>query len=257
MDETRRTLRFALPGLTAGLVLFLLLSLAGPEDFEPFRYFGKEGAVTTAVASLLASGALGFLGAQVYFFLHWSCLPVFGPVDHTAAAGIIRSREPGWVGSTARFNSHSQATLKIAWATVTSWWFVTKGKDKRLASATERTTSLMDHAHSAGVLSCTIALTTTLWLCVCIADHVSVGRVVGGLIGSVVVILAMYSNWANTRRLFEQVVEETIDWVTSHPDTERPCCCPCCAKKDASDSIDGSDAAPSTGSQHGTDAITE
>lgn len=220
MDEARRSLRFILPGLTAGLVFLVLALASGLLSLTKLLAAGDESPVATIAGALLASGAVGYLGAQLYFFCHWSGLGLLGPVDHRKIADYIASQDPDWRG-VDRTPAHGDACRR-AWVTVTTWWFLRHGTDARVKSMTERTTSLGDHAHSAGVLCCTIVLAAIAWLSLAIQADVGTCRIVGGIASVIAVVVALYRNHVNTRRMFEDVVDGTVRVVIERPCSRTP-----------------------------------
>jgi len=72
MDETRRFLRFVIPGTLFAIETAVLLLLLRPDWFReeplPLKDVLNLG---TALTALLASGALGYLFSVLYHFLHW------------------------------------------------------------------------------------------------------------------------------------------------------------------------------------------
>ena len=66
MDEVRRFMRYVLPGLVCILELVIADYLTGMKLFGDLWKLSKDSA-SVAVASFLASGALGYIFSNIYF----------------------------------------------------------------------------------------------------------------------------------------------------------------------------------------------
>lgn len=225
MNEARQVIRYVFPGLVASAVFLLLWLFAVPghgELPEVLRVEGEGlGQLSTLVGAVLASGAIGYLASQVYFCVHW----IFDPVDHSRAASTILERKSPGGGqrrgrgeseNEANSPSHSSARglsqAREDWVTLTVWWFMTRGVDPRIDKSTSRTTSLMDHAHSSGILAWAILLSTVAWLwSAAFATDASCITWCTGLCVVAALELVLFYNARNTRRMFEELVDQMVD----------------------------------------------
>lgn len=209
-DEARRLLRYVFPGVAAaGLILLLWMFVFPGHHQLPRTLSGAGGggaAIAGAIGAIVAGGALGYVASQVYFFLHWHGPKWFGPNDHRSIATFIRSEVKPWTEPEAPHLEESRR----AWVTLTAWWFLTAGVDPRVESARGRTTTLMDHAHSAGVFACAIAMAGLSWAAIVglILDP-PCGRVLIGLAITVAIGLLLLRNSYATRVMFDHLVDVT------------------------------------------------
>jgi len=74
MDEVRRFLRYTLPGLATVILFMIALSLT-EGCFVRRLFFDKDSSqnIGLVLTLFLGSGALGYLFANIYFSLYWSC----------------------------------------------------------------------------------------------------------------------------------------------------------------------------------------
>lgn len=221
LDETRRSIRFVLPGL-ASFLIAIISCWACPSlprnQLERAFELASDNPISSAIAAIFGAGGFGYLGAQLYFYVHWTKKPrVFGPIDHRKAAKHIRKYNLGidWSDRDGR----DLGDLSEAWIIFTWYWFSTRGGRNKsgqgiIDSMTERTTSLMDHAHSAGILFfCTLLMTTT-WAGLAIAyssppwEHP--GRALLGLAVPAGVLWVTYQNHKQSSRMFEVLARATV-----------------------------------------------
>src|SRR5262249_52013292 len=135
MDEARRFLRYLMPGVVFGTetALLLLIVLPGP----CLRLIGavpKENGLFLAVASILASGGVGFILSVIYHRLLWGLdlaldyrplmsrlvsagiltLQVFGPTEIEELPPDRKlNRQEAWVLLTAIWHVYLESSPRI------------------------------------------------------------------------------------------------------------------------------------------------
>lgn len=230
MEEARRFIRLALPGLAVVVEFALIATLTWPKSVDGLPT--RLDPVTAAVVALVASGGLGFLFSILYFSLYWS--PVLGPhlaVDHEPA--LRRLIEAYRAPSESKMHSQEVQRLerqiaafptrtvdrrRAAWAVLTSWWFARVGSSSTLGSAEQKTRNLIDHAHALG----------TTWTGTAVAFLAWVGFMMWepatpcwrGWVAALIWIALWVSQYANHRHLhalFERTVEEAVEEFVANP----------------------------------------
>jgi len=216
-DEARRLLRYVFPGVAAAGLFLLLWVFVFPGHLRlPTSLAGEGGggaAIAGALGAVVAGGALGYVASHAYFFLHWhsSWMRWFGPNNHHSVATFIRDA----VGPWEEPDAPHLGELRRDWVTLTAWWFLSAGVDPRVKSSLDRTTSLMDHAHSSGVFACAIAMAGLSWAVVIgfLFDRVQSSPPYGeGFIGLVItggIALLLLRNSYATRLMFDHLVDVT------------------------------------------------
>ena len=153
MDEAKRFLRYVTPGLVFLTETLIILWIIEPNvTLTILKDFSKYSGVGPVIATLLASGGVGFMFSVVHHFFHW--LGQRGAVDHRQSIaslrerGIIqlRRRESGEVIPTTVIPNRFQS-----WTILTGLWHERRlSEDSLIKSADPRASSLADLVHSVG-----------------------------------------------------------------------------------------------------------
>lgn len=168
MDDTRRILRFALPGLVFGIETLLWLFILIPSWIAAhvLEFGGKEG-LGVAIASLLASGPVGYIFATVHHRLHWWFDRTI--LDHSHLINILlqQRRLPSQV---LRPDEQDLASVDRTKGQAISLavWYLPKSKDgiAAVAETIRKLDSLGDQAHALGAtrVASGFSVLTALWI---------------------------------------------------------------------------------------------
>lgn len=177
MDETRRFLRYVMPGVLYGVETLLLLWIIDPQWVQCIiaNLFEKDS-LGAILGSVLAFGALGYIFATIHHELHWippinricknrqdglihriCCLPTF---DHTP---IAQSKYSDWEG-----------TREDAMAISYAYWYSQMREGKIADAADKKVGSLGDQAHGLGAarVASWLALATAILYCFTLEFHI-------------------------------------------------------------------------------------
>lgn len=113
MDEAKRFLRYVTPGLVFLTETLILLWLIEPNvTYTILKDLSKESGVGLAIATLLASGGVGFMFSVVHHHIHWHGRVAKGK-------SLIKSADPR--ASSLADLVHSVGTARVA--AITAWVF--------------------------------------------------------------------------------------------------------------------------------------
>lgn len=91
MDEARRFLRYVTPGLVfLTETLMLLWVIDSDVIYKILKSLNKDSGVGLVIATLLASGGVGFMFSVFHHWLHWC--DQLGAVDHRPFVASLRAR---------------------------------------------------------------------------------------------------------------------------------------------------------------------
>jgi predicted outer membrane lipoprotein len=224
MDETRRFLRFVLPGAIFGILSVVLLLLLIPEwTTQTLQDLTRDAGVGSAVAGLVGTGALGYLFSAVHHELTFRLDPKWSTLDHTVFVRAVMAADRVVV---SRVKNGRPEVLKaeeidrdVAHSVVSALWYQHLG-DEPLKSAEGKTQGLNDTAHSAGIArvaaltACALSIIAALSLGRLGFELVSIVRFVAWLIlgpGSVWVFWTAYMRIGrNAQRLIEHVLSKAM-----------------------------------------------
>jgi hypothetical protein len=189
MDETRRFLRYVLPGALFAIEAILLLRILVPEWITPRLVdLGKNSGFGLAIGGLLGSGALGFLFSTVHHWLYWRQLHwgrcwLHPTIDHKSTVSRLRS------AGVLALMSTTDVPVALGWPTdehqgwaiVNGLWHERVLKDSKIQAANARADTLSDVVHSlgAGMVASVAALVTVPFIvktCQQRFPRLSVGR---------------------------------------------------------------------------------
>jgi hypothetical protein len=220
MDEARRFLRYVTPGLVfLTETLILLWFIESDVIYQILKSFNKESGVGLIIATLLASGGVGFLFSVIHHQLHW-CDQI-GAVDHSSFVAALRER--GIILLRDRNSGDVLADTVTpnrfeAWSIVTGLWHerLTR-KNSLIKGADPRSTSLVDLVHSVGTArvaagAAWIFALLILWrTCVLSTEGWAVARFIVGNILAAVFVLLYQRAYTRTGEALERVIEQILD----------------------------------------------
>ena len=149
MDEIRRFLRFTLPGLAASLIGLGLLWLSGA---DLAGWLGSKDLLAKFAGIFVASGALGYLLANLYFAIRWiPWLRKWLVIDHktviTKLHDVLEVRGP----SDIAWNLEN-LTLFDAWSIITHYCVSRAKTEKHMCAITATCERMVDVTHGLGTL---------------------------------------------------------------------------------------------------------
>jgi hypothetical protein len=157
MDEIRRFLRYTLPGLAATLIVLGSLWLSGA---IPAGWMGGDNLLAKFAGIFVASGALGYFLANLYFAVRW--FPFFEKwliIDHKsvimALGEVLEVRGPSdqpW--------KLANLTLFDAWSVLTHYCVSRPKTDDHMTAIVDHTKAMVDVTHGLGALSTGVGLAT-------------------------------------------------------------------------------------------------
>jgi hypothetical protein len=161
MDEIRRFLRYTLPGLAVTLIGFGALRLL---ESIPDSWMGGDGLLAKFAGIFVASGALGYLLANLYFAIRW--VPPFDRylvIDHkrviTALGEVLDIRGP----SDKAWNLN-RLTLFDAWSILNNYCVSQPETNCRMRNIVAHTKMMVDVTHGLGALCTGVTLVTLVGL---------------------------------------------------------------------------------------------
>jgi hypothetical protein len=220
MDEARRFLRYVTPGLVfLTETLILLWFIESDVIYKILKSFNKESGVGLVVATLLASGGVGFMFSVFHHWLHWR--DHLAAVDHRPFIDSLRKRRiiRLWDRNSGDPVPDTVTPNRFeAWSIVTGLWHERLTRENSLIKGADpRSTSLVDLVHSVGtarvaagaawifallILSRTCVLSTECW---------AVARfIIGNILGAIFVLLYQRA-YTRTGEALERVVEQILD----------------------------------------------
>jgi hypothetical protein len=223
MDEAKRFLRYVTPGLVFLTETLILLWLIEPDvTYTILKDFSKESGFGLVIATLLASGGVGFMFSVVHHYLHWlNWHDQYTSVDHRnfidslRARGIIRlrKRETGEVLPDAVKPNRFQA-----WTILSGLWHERVARENSLIkSADPRTYSLSDLVHSVGTarvaaITAWIFALLILWRsCSLTTDAWAIARFIIGNILAAGFVLLYHAGYRRTGEAAQQIAEQVLD----------------------------------------------
>ncbi|TAK67463.1 MAG: hypothetical protein EPO19_11060 [Betaproteobacteria bacterium] len=163
MEETRRFLRYLLPGLVYGTQTVLSLSLVLPTwTLGQLSQVGAKDSLGIIIAGIFGSGALGYFFATVHHWLNWTCEQRI--LDHSPIVNRLQQR-----GLISNRGDNRQAAEVISFAL----WYTQLGAGRPIGEIVDRKlTALGDRAHGLGAtrVGAVFALATTLLFCIVVGS---------------------------------------------------------------------------------------
>jgi hypothetical protein len=148
MEEIRRFLRYTLPGLATVLVGFGTMWLSGADLDVWIR---SEEILGKFVGIFVASGAIGYLMANLYFALRWvGRLQQYLVIDHHKIIKNLNSKIEVW-GPTRKWNLE-KLSLFDSWSILTHYSVSRSKIDKELEAIIPACERMVDITHGLGSL---------------------------------------------------------------------------------------------------------
>ena len=227
MDETKRFLRYVVPGILFGsetaLFLWILLPNWTGTHLGPFV---SDASLGSALVGVLASGSLGYVIATVHHWLHWRSPTDQHIIDHSAQIAALRRR--GLLRAPAL---PPEDPRREALETMTVEWFQRNEDSCPIGNATNRAASLSDLAHASGTarVASLLALLTAFLVYVLVGVRApTIGATIRLLavilLGSSLVML-LHDNYRRTgriaQRFYDAVLESALE-NEQHSDVGSP-----------------------------------
>ena len=165
MEETRRFLRYVIPGLLFFIEISLYLFFSAYRQFiSALKEWGKD--LAFPVSLFLASGGIGFLLGVFYHFLYLT--KGFRKLAVTHLPLIKDCVKRDWLKLEKREDGSKleieTLTQSGAWRVVTAYWHERRECSNRIKAANARTDSLTDIMHGLGATFVGSVLTIPLWI---------------------------------------------------------------------------------------------
>ena len=156
MDEIRRFLRYTLPGLATVLIGYISLYCSGAIS----TVWLNDHLLAKFIGIFVASGALGYLLANLYFSVRWSRpLNRWLLINHKSAierlGDVLEVRGP--LGSPWNL---ANLTLFDAWAILTHYCISRSKTEEYMGAIVEHTKTMVDVTHGLGALCTGVSLVT-------------------------------------------------------------------------------------------------
>jgi hypothetical protein len=188
MNETRRFLRYVMPGIV-GVAVFLVMDYISARQFMPPRVLNGSWVVSFAGAAVIIAG-LGYLASHLHHLLLWcvySRLPRLRMhLDHGGT--LQRARNEGFLELQPNVHLSPQhaTTPHKAWIILTAAWNSHK-EGNALAKAHGRADSLGDLYHGSGATMVSSFFAVIGWsIGFLVPERVSVSASLGGTVGALV-----------------------------------------------------------------------
>lgn len=231
MDEARRFLRYVTPGLLYLTQAGILLALLVPHWTLPrLSEMNSEKGIGIVLATLLASGGVGFVFSTMHHAWHWRRRGT--RMDHSQMIKYFVKEKAVVVNQLSKDQGLKKLegdmiTKEHGWLVTTILWHERLGsEDKRIAGAEPRAIALTDLVHSLGtarVASVVASLTAfgslllmDLRLSLDFADAL---RFVAAVTLSVVVFIVQHQNYVRTARLARTVIDGVLHDVVMSSQT--------------------------------------
>jgi hypothetical protein len=160
MEEIQRFLRFTIPGLITAMQLGLVFQFSGVIDICPYIYTKTTlDSIGVGLNVFIASGALGFVIANIYFSLYWN---VFGfwAIDHRPALKKIKGNfhnSNGVIKLDQSYKHRKEIDLlstRDAWNIATQFLNSTIKESKKIEGMNKHIMRFSDITHALGA-TCT------------------------------------------------------------------------------------------------------
>ena len=229
MDEAKRFLRYVTPGLVFLTQTLIILWLIEPDIiYTILKDFSKESGVGLVIATLLASGGVGFMFSVVHHYLHWH--DQYTSVDHRKFIASLRAR-----GIIQLRNRESDDVLAEtvtpnrfqAWTILTGLWHERVArKNSLIKSADPRASSLADLVHSVGTarvaaITAWIFALLILWrTCDLSTEGWAIARFIVGNILAAGFVLLFHVGYRRTGEAAQRIAEQVLDDALTQEQTK-------------------------------------
>ena len=168
MNDVRRFMRLTLPGLSTVLMAVIAFSASG--HFSQMQIITEPGlseALGIVAGIFLASGALGYLLANLYFSLRWiNTLSRWAVVDHLSVLKELEKFLEVLKPSTGSWRIQD-LTKRNAWSIVTQYW-VSHSTDSDIKGTNPTVDRLADITHGLGASCLGSTILFFFWLLACL-----------------------------------------------------------------------------------------
>jgi len=229
MDEAKRFLRYVTPGLVfLTETLILLWVIEADVTHTILKGFNKESGVGLVIATLLASGGVGFMFSVVHHYLHWR--GQHGVVNHRQFIASLRER--GIIRLRNRDSGEVLAdTVTLdrfkAWTILTGLWHERLAReDSLIKGADPRASSLADLVHSVGTAK---VAAVTAWIfalfilwrtCALSTEGLAIARFVVGNILAAGFVQLYRDGYRRTGKAAQRIVEQVLDDALTQEQTK-------------------------------------
>ncbi len=225
MDDTKRFLRYVMPGVLFAAQTAFLLWIVYPDWTEGhLKLLLADASLGTALAGVVTSGVLGYVLATFHHCLHWNLWTDRGVIDHTAKIDYLRRKQLLDIADDKRQlweKGDDKKALRLdAFNIMTAEWFKRNQKNTFIGNATDRAAAFGDTAHGAGTarVASAASLLTVLIVYSLIGtwspDFCSFGRLVFIIVVSVLLVLLFHNAYSQTgkmgQRFYDQVLEAAL-----------------------------------------------
>lgn len=162
MKETRKFLRYLMPGLTFASLLLAALFLSN-HAFLKNIFLGKVN-LGIVIASFLMSGALGYIFNVIYFTIYWSFRGYFA-IDHTQTIISLSEKDYLEILDCKGAEYPPKDLQKIdGWNIVTIYCHSRMKKSKELDAASGKIDLLANLTHGLGASLVAVFISLITWL---------------------------------------------------------------------------------------------
>lgn len=169
MNDARRFMRLTLPGLSTVLMAVIAFSASG--HFSQMQIITEPGlseALGIVAGIFLASGALGYLLANLYFSLRWIYpLSRWAVVDHLTVLKELEKFLEVLKPSTGSWRIQD-LTKRNAWSIVTQYWVSHSTGDSDIKGTNPTVDRFADITHGLGASCLGSTILFFVWLFACL-----------------------------------------------------------------------------------------
>lgn len=222
MDETRRILRFIIPGALFGILLLILLLLLAPcWTLATLKTISKDAGIGFAIAGLAGTGAIGYLLSAIHHQLHWWLRKSWlSTIDHTECVRqMLRDNKLVMTelqadGSVKNLKAE-EVDRKLAHGALSALWYQRLGQEP-IKSADAKAQGMSDQAHSLGIARagaiCAFLLSfgVACFVSRCTLEVNAVFRSVLAIVIGVGSILLFWAAYLRVGRMAQVLIEQLL-----------------------------------------------
>ena len=219
MDEAQRFLRYVLPGIVFLAELLVLLFILFPDwTTSQLKVIKGDQGLGVVLASVLASGGIGFVLSVLYHVILWSpldrCRFNHAPiVASLRTANVIQLRD---ATTNAQIRDDAAISRHDAWVIATSLWNERVDSSRHIKGANRQAALLVDMLHAVGTAR---VATPIAWIAVLfIATHIGhisweyepVLRFVFAIVVAALLFATFHCSFVRISNLYEDFVAEVL-----------------------------------------------
>ncbi len=213
MDEVRRFIRYTLPGLTCITVLLLALLISDRTQVISFLINVKEeNAIGLILSTLLISGALGFILANIYFSILWLTPNNVIAIDHLNLLFKL-NKYLSIVDENDKSINISTFSRREAWEIITKLWYWNKASLDNMKSMHEWLDRIIDLSHGIGavLIGMIFSFVSWLFLHLCILSKLFNCKTdILVILLWIVIFIAFFINYYRTQKTIERLSNSII-----------------------------------------------